>query len=150
VGKAGATILGLAVLAGVAIYVGKSYLSPAGEQAERDESVLTGALDPRIDSVELLEDSDLPEGVDAPMVGDLTRYVRVTIFYPDRPQAPAGEDHKLTRVNVGEFDSDPVHTAASIDEDGARVIVVYRVGAAFDWGRIERDGTVIAERFELN
>jgi len=150
VGKATASILGFAVLAGVAFYVGKSFLSPSSEKAEREESVLTGALDPRIEYAEMLEDADLPDGIDAPKVGDSTRYMRITILYPDRPRAPGPEEHMLTEVNAGEFTADPVHGIVSEDEEGARIIVIYRVSADFEWGRIERGERVIAKRFELD
>ena len=149
-GKSGVTILGFAVLAGAVIYVGQSYLNPAGEKAERDESVLTGALDPRIEYAELLEDADLPEGIDAPKVGDLTRFMRVLILYPDQPRAPDPMTHKLTQVSAGTFDATPVHGETSSDAEGARIVVVYRVSAEFEWGRIERDEKVITERFVLD
>ena len=148
-GKAGTTILGLAVLVGAAIFVGRSYLMPGGEGGERDDSVLTGALDPRVDSVELLEDADLPEGVEPPKVGDLARYVRVTILYPGQPRAPEPEEHKLTQVNAGDFDADPVHGETLVEAEGARVVLIYRTSADFEWGRIELGEKVIAERFQL-
>ncbi len=49
------------MLAGAAIYVGRAYLNPAAEESQRKKSVLTGAMDPRLIEVTVLQDSDLPE-----------------------------------------------------------------------------------------
>ncbi|MHC4956532.1 MAG: hypothetical protein ACYTGZ_22050 [Planctomycetota bacterium] len=150
-GKSGATILGIAVLAGAAIYIGSRYLSPGAEHAERKEAVLTGALEPQVEAVEFLEDSDLPPGVTPPKVGEPMRYVRLTIFYPQRPKVPTPSDHHLTQVNAeSDFEKVPVHVEEELVEEGARLFVTYRVSADFVWGRIECNEKLIVARFELD
>jgi len=134
----------------VLFYVGDSFLNPAGEQVEREESVLTGALDPRIESALLLEDADLPEGVEPPKVGELTRYLQVTILYPDRPTAPGAEEHLLSQVNAGAHQEKPVHGEIIAGEDGSRVLATYRVSADFEWGQLRLGKEIIAEHFELD
>ena len=150
-GKAGATILGFALLAGAAIIVGRSFLLPAAERSERDGTVLTGGLDPRIESVEVLEDSDLPPGVNAPKVDEDLIYIRVDIFYPERESFPAPDAHHLTGANRETwFESEPVHSVTETTEDGARAVLIYSVGTKFEWGRIAHGKLVIAERFEVD
>ena len=150
VGKSGATILGLAALAGAVFYIGQSYLDPATERAEQEQTVLTGALDPVVEFAEILEDAALPEGIEPPTVGDDIRYVRVSILYPDRIKAPEARSHLLAQAGAGAFVADPAHATTSVDEDGARVVVVYQVDSRFEWGRIECDDKTIIERFELD
>ena len=149
-GKAGATILGLALLAGVAFYVGQSFLQPAAEHTERGESVLTGGLDPKIELVTILEDSELPRGLEAPEVDEDLMYLSVEIFYPERPSFPEPEAHHLTACNEGAwFKAEPVHIHAEVTPDGTRASLIYRVGGEFEWGRITHGETVIAERISL-
>ena len=87
-GKSTATLLGIAILAGAAIYIGRAYLFPAAERSERQEAVLTGKLDPRLLDVFVLQDAELPEGVPPPRVGEDDMYVQVSILYPALPEVP--------------------------------------------------------------
>jgi len=150
VGKSGATILGFAALVGAVFYIGQSFLDPAAERAEQEQTVLTGALDPVVEFAEMLEDADLPQGIDPPGVGDDIRYVRVSVLYPDRAKTPEASAHLLAEAERGEFVTEPAHATGSVTEEGARVVLIYRVDSRFEWGRIEHNENTVIARFELD
>ncbi|MEM8884432.1 MAG: hypothetical protein AAGD14_10200 [Planctomycetota bacterium] len=149
-GKSAATIIGLALLTGAAIFVGRSYLQPASEGAQRQESVLTGHLDPRLVDAFVLQDSELPRGVAAIAVGEPAMYMQVSVLYPALPRVPEPNKHKLTHVNGHPTaETDPVHVTTEVDDDGAFVHCIYRVGEDFATGRIQRGKTVVVPRLVL-
>ena len=149
-GKSGATILGFAALVAAVFYIGQSYLDPAAERAEQEQTVLTGALDPVVEFAEMLEDADLPQSIEPPGVGDDIRYVRVSVLYPDRANAPEASVHLLAEAERGEFVAEPAQATGSVTEDGARVVLIYRVDSRFEWGRIEHNEKTVIARFELD
>ena len=93
------TIVGLAVVGGAAILVGREFLEPARERAESKEGVLTGAYAPRLEECRVLEDSELPEGLRRPAVGESLLYVSVVALYPGAAGAPDLRTYLLDHVN---------------------------------------------------
>jgi hypothetical protein len=150
VGKSTAAILGIALLAGAAIWIGRAYLNPAAEQSERNESVLTGAMDPRLQEIEVVQDADLPDGVPAPQVGEDAMYLRVSVLYPGLPDVPEPHRHKLTRVNgQPAVAQDPAHVETEVDDSGALVHLLFRVDPGFESGAIARGKKTILKSFVL-
>ena len=150
VGKSSITILAIALLAGAAIYAGRSYLNPAVEESMRNESVLTGHLDPRLDDIEVLQDSDLPDEVTPPKVGEAAMFIRVTVLYPAMPRVPDPEDHRLVRVNGDPAAGHtPAHVETDVDEDGARVYLIFRVTPGFESADVARGETTVVEALVL-
>lgn len=138
------------MLAGAAIYVGRSYLNPAAEKSERDRSVLTGAMDPRLDDLAVLQDSELPDGVAPPRVGEDAMYVRVSVLYPGLPDVPDPDQHRLTQVNGHPAAvQTPAHVETDVDDTGARIHLLFRVAPDFESGAIERGKTKVVESFVL-
>jgi hypothetical protein len=138
------------MLAGAAIYVGRAYLNPAAEESQRKESVLTGAMDPRLIEVTVLQDSDLPEDVPALRIGEDAMYLLVSVLYPGVPEVPEPKEHRLTLVNghPGALQV-PAHVETEVDEHGARVNLLYRVAPDFESGAIERGKTTVVKTFIL-
>jgi len=144
VGKSSATLVGIALLAGAAIYLGRAYLFPATERSERREAVLTGKLDPRLDEIVVLQDSELPAGVTPPRVGEDAMFIRITVLYPALPEVPEPKEHRLAEVNgrPGAI-LDPAHVETEVDQDGARVHLTFRVAPDFISGTIARGKTTV-------
>jgi hypothetical protein len=138
------------MLAGAAIYVGRTYLDPAAEESQRNKSVLTGAMDPQLIEAAVLQDSDLPDGVPPLRVGEDAMYLLVSVLYPGVPQVPEPKEHRLTLVNGHPAAvQTPAHVETEVDEDGARVNLLYRVAPDFESGAIERGKTTVVKTFIL-
>lgn len=149
-GKSSATILGIAMLAGAAIWVGRAYLFPAAEKTERKEAVLTGAMKPRLESAYVLQDSELPGHVPAPRVGEDAMYMRVSILYPGLPEVPQPDAHRLTEVNGHPAArQDAAHVETEVDDEGARIHLYFRVSSEFEQGTIARGNKTVLESFLL-
>jgi len=145
------TLLGIAVLAGAAIFIMRQFLKPAAEKAERDEPVLTGAYDVRLDACHILEDHELPEGLSAPGVGDESLHLLVVALYPGRDNAPPAEQHFLERIN-GEAETylRPVHSSSELTPDGQYISLVFRVLPAFEFARLKHEDKTLIERVTLD
>lgn len=149
-GKSTATLVGIALLAGAAIYLGNAYLFPAAEQTERKEAVLTGNLDPQLEGVVVLQDSELPRGVTPPKVGEDAMYIRVTVLYPALPRVPDPKEHHLVDIN-GRPDTvrEPAHFDTEVDEEGARIHMLFRVEPDFLSAAVARGKQTILDSFIL-
>jgi hypothetical protein len=144
------TIVGLAVLGGAAIFIGGEFLEPAQEQAESKESVLTGAYAPRLDECRALDDSELPEGLRPPAVGEDLLYVSVVVLYPGAAEAPDLRTYLLDHVNgVQENALIPVHTEADQGEEGMYVFLTFQTDGSFESGRLVHDAKPILEHVSL-
>lgn len=146
-----ATVVGITILAGGAIFVGRAMLRPATEEVERREPVLTGAMNPRLHECRMLEDTELPEGIEPPQVGEDVLYLRVAVLYPGVAEAPAAKEHVLDKVN-----GDPAATLAPAhaenapaDGDGAVARLTFRVDSGFRFARVSRDGKAVLEKVSL-
>ncbi len=145
------TLLGIAILAGAAIFIMRQFLKPAAEKAERKEPVLTGAYDVRLDSCRVLEDHELPEGLEPPGVGDESLYLLVVALYPGRDNAPPAEQHFLGRVN-GEAEGTlrPVHSSSEVAADGQYISLVFRAPPEFESARLMHEDKTLVERVTLD
>jgi len=151
VGKSAATLLGLAVIAAGAIYLGRAFLFPATERGERREAVLTGNLDPRLEEVAVVQDTELPPGVPVPKVGEDTLYIRVVVLYPALPEVPEADRHRLVDINgMPGVEAKPAHVGTEVHEDGARATLVFRVPPDFEQGTLRRGNTVVLESILLD
>ncbi|MEE8105068.1 MAG: hypothetical protein V3T86_05995, partial [Planctomycetota bacterium] len=93
------TMLGLGAAAVLAIFVGKQFLGSAEDAKDRREGVLTGLTQPRLEALEVLEDSELPEGIEPPGVGASFIFIEVDILYPSAAREPDGDPYSLSRIN---------------------------------------------------
>ncbi len=145
------TLLGIALLAGAAIFIMRQFLKPEAEKAERKEPVLTGAYDVRLDSCHILEDHELPEGLEPPAVGDESLYLRVVALYPGRDNAPPAAQHFLDRVN-GEAETylRPVHSASEVTAEGHYIQLVFLVPPTFELARLMHEDKTVIERVALD
>lgn len=139
------TVVGLGLVGLAAVLLGRNLLKPAAEKRERDTSVLTGLHDPKVVDCRFLEDSEVPEGLPRPGVGEEWRYLRVEVLYPAAAKAPDPEGHFLDQVDVGAPRVRPAHVSADeIDESGAYVALTFRVESAFGRAVLRRGDTVVA------
>lgn len=148
-GKAGINVLGLGAIAVAAILIAKGMLKPTQEKVERNANVLSGAYEPRIVEFRVLEDSELPEGVEAPPVGAAEFCFVLAVLYPEHASLPEGA-HRLVEVN-GVIDDvlDPIHVEEATDEEGATVYLTFRSDGTFRFAHVARGDTVLVERAAL-
>ena len=146
-----ATILGLAILAGGGFLIARMIVPGASEPEHKRESVLTGAYTPRLEEVGILEDADLPRGIEAPGIDSDTLYLFVVVLFPGAPNVPDHGAHKLDRINgVSDKALDPVHTSAEyVEGEGTYLELVYRIDGEFEHAWLVRDGKAIVERISL-
>jgi len=144
------TILGIAVIAGAAILIGRAFLDPAQEEAESKRKVLTGAYAPRLEEMRELDDSELPGELEPPGVGEDIAYVLVVVLYPGVSLAPDPAGYEIEDVN-GDPDIVlvPVHAAEEEDEEGTYVSLTFRTDRGFLHGRLVHDGKVVVEQLRL-
>jgi len=144
-------ILGIAVVAGAAIFIGREFLKPASERAQAQEKVLSGAYDPRIEFCSLLEDAELPEGLEPPEVGSTQRYLRVIVLFPEvNVIKGAKHEYHLDRINGSRDDPlEPVHSDLAQDEDGVVLTLTYATDSGFENARLVHDDIVIVKRVTL-
>lgn len=149
-GRLALTMLGLALLAGGAIFFAKNVLTPAQENVERSEPVLTGQYQPRVEECGVLEDADLPEGIAPPGVDEDVLYVQVVVFFPGIEKVTALAELALDEVNehVGRR-LEPIHTDTEVTAEGTYVYLVFQTTTAFHSARLVRGDDVLADRVEL-
>ena len=149
-GKTTWTLVALAAIAVGAIFVAKGFLAPAQEEAERSKEVLNKDAQPRVLECIVLEDSELPEDITAPKVGEDVIYVLVTVLYPDFPRVPDLDKHWLDGINgAGEGQLRPVHVSEEADERGAYASLVFRTNGEFAYARLIRADEIVAQRVKL-
>jgi hypothetical protein len=140
------TLLGLAVVAGGAMLVGGAFLEPEKDKQDAGKKVLTGAYDAQIQECVILEDSELPKGVEPPGIGSEERYVRVVVLFPGVPTiAGTGIDYTLNNVN-GDKDSSLTSAASEITADDAGVLLtlVYKTDDEFERATLVRGEEILA------
>ncbi|NJN14552.1 MAG: hypothetical protein HC813_02710 [Planctomycetes bacterium] len=144
------TLVGLAILAGAAIFIARHLLKPQAEKVERSAPVLTGAYDVQLAECRILEDHELPEGVTPPAVGENIFYVSVIALYPGRENAPEAGKHYLDRIN-GDEDRllRPVHASSDITDEGQFAMLVFRTPDDFEFGRLMLEEKVVLDKVIL-
>lgn len=149
-GRTVGTILGLAILAVGAIWVGGKLLEPAQEMAEADSSVLSGAYDARLVECRVLANSEIPDGLAVPDVGEEFYYVLVAVLYPEREQVPLPEAHHLAELDglpgTSLFPVQPPITEPG--SDGAFLEIIVRVDEVFDEARLMCGEEVVLPKVE--
>jgi hypothetical protein len=141
------TLFGLAIVAGGAILVGGAFLEPEKEKRDASQDVLTGAYDARVEECVILEDNELPKGVEPPELGSSERYVRVVILFPGVPTiAGKGSDYVLQDVNGQKnLRLAPVDAEIVADEAGVFLTVVYKSDDEFQRAKLVRGEEVLAD-----
>jgi len=141
------TAVGLGLVGLAAVLFGRDLLKPAAERKERDTSVLTGLHDPKVIDCRFLEDSEVPEELPRPGVGEDWRYLLVEVLYPAAAKAPDPEGHYLDQVDGGPSRVPPAHVeAGAVDESGAYLALMFRVESAFGRAVLRRGDAVVASR----
>jgi len=150
VGRATLTILGLAIVAVVAVFIAKSVLKPKQEEVQRKQDVLTHAYLPSLIECTIVEDSELPQSLPRPAVDEDLLYIAVVVFYPGVDRVPEPTEHRLEKVNgvVGRV-LQPVHTSYEQDEDGTYITLLYRTDNSFHYGRMVRGERPLFDRVSL-
>jgi len=145
--KGVAAVAGLAIVGLAAILIGRHMLKPAAEKQERSRTVLTGLTEPRLARCHILEDSEVPEGVPKPRVGEVIEYLGVEILYPGAARVPDHSGMFLARVNgASGRDLEPLHSETDSDEDGAYLYLVFKVEEGFQYAQIRREDKVVIAR----
>ena len=145
------TILGLAVVAGAAIFLGRAYLKPASERAQASEKVLSGAYDARIEMCRFLEDNELPEEIPPPEVGSDTRYLRVLVLFPEVTIiAGAADEYHLGHVNGDPGRRlEPLVSEKAKEDDGVILTLTFETDDSFLDAKLVRGKKVVVGRVEL-
>jgi len=143
------TILGIAAIAVGAVFIAQRFASPAKEQMQAGQKVLTRAYEPTLVECVLLEDSDVPEALPKPEVDEDLAYVAVVLLYPGVERVPEPKDHRLIGINGQDGYLEPAHIDYEVTEDGAELTLVFRTDSSFQFGRLVRGETVLFERVGL-
>jgi len=144
-------IIGIALVAGVAIYLGRAYLKPATERAQAKTSVLSGAYDVRVEACTILEDDELPEGLEPPAIGSSDRYVQLVVLFPE-VTVIKGDKHEYQLDSINGMRGDPIdpsHADIAVEDDGVVLTLTYRTDEDFEYARVVHDGNVIVQKAEL-
>jgi hypothetical protein len=142
------TLLGLGAAAVLAIFIGKQFLGSAEDAKDRREDDLTGLTLPRLESINVLEDSELPQGIEPPGVGDSFMYIEVDILYPSAAREPDGDPYGLAGINGRSDTTAPVSKQTEETDDGIYVALVFRVSDAFEHAALVRGERKLLERIE--
>jgi hypothetical protein len=147
VNRSVATIAGLAIVAGAAIFIGRAWLKPASERAEARKGVLSGAYDARTEYCDFLQDSELPEGLEPPDVGSDLLYLRVVVLFPEVATINGkAEDYELAHVNGDPKQTlAPVHSSIEAIDEGVLLTLTFASDASFDSARLMLDETMVVE-----
>jgi hypothetical protein len=143
------TILGIAAIAVGAVFVAQRFASPAKEQVQASQKVLTDAYKPSLVECVLLEDADVPESLPKPDVDEDLVYVAVVVLYPGVERVPEPKDHRLIGVNGRDEYLEAAHLDYAVTEDGAELTLVFRTDSSFQFGRLVRGETLLFERVAL-
>ncbi len=143
------SLLGLGILAGGIFLFVRPFITK--EEPKKEDSVLTGLQEPQLHRVAVLEDSELPEGVRRPDVDEDLMYLSVVVFYPGAARVPGVGTFRLERVNGqprGELGA--IATFPEVDDDGAYVEAVFKVGGDFQYAQIFRGPSLLAKKVSLD
>jgi len=145
------TIIGLAIVAGGALWFSSAYLKPHAEQAQAKEGVLSGAYDARLETCALLQDTELPKGIEPPDIGSDLRYLQVVVLFPEVKSIEGrGEEYVLDLINGKRTEAmTPVATGIDIEAEGLFLTLTYRTDDGFEHARLRRGKVVIVERVAL-
>lgn len=146
-----ATIIGLGLVAVAAILIGRAFLKPASERAQAKGKVLTGQYDARLDFCDIIEDAELPEGLEPPGVGSTVRFVQVIVLFPQVNVIKGDpQDYVLDKVNGATSPIlPPVHSEMSVEEEGVILTLTYETDVNFEYARLVRDEDVVLKRVGL-
>ncbi len=133
------------------VIAGVIFLRPADKTEQSEPAELTGNMDPKIEVVQILEDSEVPPELPSLTVGGSELYLLVTVFYPGLPVVPEPMGHRIDNIN-GNLKSNAAVMAvdSDSDDDGARADLFFRVENDFETARLVRGSKVIAARIELD
>jgi len=143
------TIFGIAAIAVGAVFVAQRFASPAKEQVQQSQKVLTQAYEAQLVECYQLQDSDIPDGLPKPAVDEDLVYVAVVVLYPGVERVPEPKDHRLIGVNGENTHLEPAHIDYAVSEEGAELTLVFRTDNGFRYGRLVRGEKTISERVEL-
>lgn len=147
--KAFGPLIGIAIVGGAAFLFGGAMLSPSKEQVEQRTPVLTGAYEVRLIECAVLGDSELPDGIAAPTVGESHVFMLVELLYPGVQRAAPFKEHVLSHVNgVRGPPLEPVHGESLPEEEGVVVSLVYRIDEDFEYARLESGGKTLVDRLK--
>jgi len=145
-----ATTIGLAALAIGAVWVAKTMVQPTKEKVERKQAVLNSEASARVTECRILEDYELPRGLERPGVGDDTMYILVTVHYPGYPEAPELMQHHLIRVDGREGARlEPSHAVSETDEDGSYAVLTFRTTQDFTFATLRPGEKVLTGSLRL-
>lgn len=149
--KSVATIIGIAIVAGGAIWFSKSFLGPASERKQAEKKVLSGAYAAQLELCTFLEDSELPKGIEAPDIASDLRYVRVVVLFPEvKKIAGAPREFVLSEVNGQKSEQlTPVDAGLTVEEDGVVLTLTYLTDTGFEFARLNRGEHVIIKKVML-
>jgi len=148
-GRTVLTILGIAAFAIGAVFLAQRFASPAKEQVQQGQRVLTHAYDAQFAECYQLQDSEIPAGLPKPGVDEDLVYVAVVVLYPGVERVPEPKDHRLIGVNGENEYLEPAHIDYAVTEEGAELTLVFRTDNAFRFGRLVRGEKTIQDRVEL-
>lgn len=144
------SLLGLGILIGGIFLFVRPFITKE-EPTKKEDSVLTGLQEPQLHRVAVLEDSELPEGVSLPDVDEDLMYLSVVVFYPGAARVPGVGSFRLERVNgQPRAELGAIATFPEIDDDGAYVEAVFKVGADFQYAQIFRGPSLLAKKVSLD
>jgi hypothetical protein len=148
-GRTVLTILGIAAIAIGAVFFAQRYVSPAKEQAQAKEQVLTHAYKPSLVECRVFEDAEIPDDLPKPGVDEDLVYVGVVVLYPGVDRVPNPSEHRLIGINGRDAFLDPVHADTGLAEDGTELVLIFKTDNSFRFGRLVRGDAVLFDRVEL-
>jgi len=148
--RAIASMIGIGLLIGGGIFLIRLLQPTESPSPPKKEEVLTGAYAPVLVEYAVLQDHELPQGIEPPGVGSDVIYLQLIVQYPGAASVPEVAAHKLDRVQRGGAPAlTPVHAEAWDDEGGPKLALVFRTLASFRSGRLMRGETVVLEDFRI-
>jgi hypothetical protein len=142
-----ATLVGVLLIAGAAVIVGKFLFPAKPAHTAKGEGILSKEYAPRLRECRFLEDTELPEGVEPPEVGAPEAYLLVVVLYPGVAAAPKSTEFALDRINGHpQTRIEPVSSAEEVDDAGAAIHLVFLARHDFQYGRVTLDGKPVLEK----
>jgi len=149
--RAIASLLGIGILIGGGILLVRLLQPTEPATPPKPTAVLTGAYAPVLVDSAVLQDHELPAGLEPPGVGSDTIYLQIVIQYPGAANVPDPEKHHLDHVRGG---GAPTLSPVDIDtwegEGGAMLALVFRTLNTFESARLVRGTAVILADFRID
>ena len=133
------------------IIAGVIFLRPPNEAKRTEPEELTGEMQPLVELVQVLEDSEVPPDLPALKVGGSKLYLLITVFYPGLPAVPSPMEHRIDNINgKPRSNATALGVDSDSDDEGSRADLFFLVDDGFETARVVRGTTVIAARVELD